>query len=74
MAQQVIHQMLQQLITVSFFQCVQKPSLINDEKDQEYKPHDIVQRQSVQSSEMTVPARRAKRMRSEVGVIVQVME
>lgn len=47
--------------------CVQKPSLINDEKDQEYKPHDIVQRQSVQSSEMTVPARRAKRMRSEVG-------
>ncbi|XP_072886376.1 lysine-specific demethylase 5B-like isoform X1 [Hemitrygon akajei] len=49
--------------------CVQKPSLINDEKDQEYKPHDIVQRQSVQSSEMAVPARRAKRMRSEVGDI-----
>ncbi|XP_067881466.1 lysine-specific demethylase 5B-like, partial [Heterodontus francisci] len=49
--------------------CVQKPSLINDEKDQEYKPHDIVQRQSVQSSEMSIPARRAKRMRSEVGCV-----
>uniref|UniRef100_UPI00398EF0C4 lysine-specific demethylase 5B-like isoform X2 n=1 Tax=Pristiophorus japonicus TaxID=55135 RepID=UPI00398EF0C4 len=49
--------------------CVQKPSLINDEKDQEYKPHDIVQRQSVQSSDMSIPARRAKRMRSEVGCV-----
>ncbi|XP_069797395.1 lysine (K)-specific demethylase 5Ba isoform X1 [Narcine bancroftii] len=47
--------------------CVQKPSLINDEKDQEYKPHDIVQRQSLQSLDMTLPARRAKRMRSEMG-------
>ncbi|XP_072336827.1 lysine (K)-specific demethylase 5Ba isoform X3 [Scyliorhinus torazame] len=49
--------------------CVQKPSLINDEKDQEYKPHDIVQRQSVQASEMSIPSRRAKRMRSEVGCV-----
>ncbi|XP_048409588.1 lysine-specific demethylase 5B-like isoform X3 [Stegostoma tigrinum] len=49
--------------------CVQKPSLINDEKDQEYKPHDIVQRQSLHSSEMSMPARRAKRMRSEVGCV-----
>ncbi|XP_060701628.1 lysine-specific demethylase 5B-like isoform X2 [Hemiscyllium ocellatum] len=49
--------------------CVQKPSLINDEKDQEYKPHDIVQRQSVHSSEMSMPARRAKRMRSEMGCV-----
>uniref|UniRef100_A0A4W3I2J1 [histone H3]-trimethyl-L-lysine(4) demethylase n=1 Tax=Callorhinchus milii TaxID=7868 RepID=A0A4W3I2J1_CALMI len=46
-----------------------KPGLVNDEKDQEYKPHDLAQRQSVQPSEISTQTRRAKRMRSEVGCV-----
>nr|XP_015197730.1 PREDICTED: lysine-specific demethylase 5B isoform X1 [Lepisosteus oculatus] len=45
--------------------CVQKPTLMNDTKDREYKPHDLAQRQSFQSVESCTPARRAKRMRAE---------
>uniref|UniRef100_A0A8C6UUZ9 [histone H3]-trimethyl-L-lysine(4) demethylase n=1 Tax=Neogobius melanostomus TaxID=47308 RepID=A0A8C6UUZ9_9GOBI len=41
--------------------------LTNDTKDQEYTPHDIPQRQSVQPQETCAIARRAKRMRAEVG-------
>ncbi|XP_030632475.1 lysine (K)-specific demethylase 5Ba isoform X3 [Chanos chanos] len=44
----------------------QKPTLTNDTKDKEYKPHDLPQRQSVQPVEMCSIARRAKRMRTEV--------
>ncbi|XP_072308663.1 lysine (K)-specific demethylase 5Ba isoform X2 [Eucyclogobius newberryi] len=40
-------------------------SLTNDTKDQEYTPHDIPQRQSVQPQETCTIARRAKRMRAE---------
>uniref|UniRef100_A0A4W3I255 [histone H3]-trimethyl-L-lysine(4) demethylase n=1 Tax=Callorhinchus milii TaxID=7868 RepID=A0A4W3I255_CALMI len=43
--------------------------LVNDEKDQEYKPHDLAQRQSVQPSEISTQTRRAKRMRSEVNTV-----
>ncbi|KAE8623760.1 hypothetical protein XENTR_v10005720 [Xenopus tropicalis] len=46
-----------------------KPFLAPDLKDKEYKPHDIPQRQSVQPPENCTPARRAKRMKSEVVTI-----
>uniref|UniRef100_A0AAY4EXQ5 [histone H3]-trimethyl-L-lysine(4) demethylase n=1 Tax=Denticeps clupeoides TaxID=299321 RepID=A0AAY4EXQ5_9TELE len=46
----------------------QKPTLTNDTKDKEYKPHDLPQRQSVQPVETCTVARRAKRMRTERGV------
>uniref|UniRef100_A0A672QI36 [histone H3]-trimethyl-L-lysine(4) demethylase n=1 Tax=Sinocyclocheilus grahami TaxID=75366 RepID=A0A672QI36_SINGR len=39
----------------------QKPTLNNDTKDKEYKPHDLPQRQSVQPAETCTIARRAKR-------------
>ncbi|RXN38019.1 lysine-specific demethylase 5B-like protein [Labeo rohita] len=39
----------------------QKPTLTNDTKDKEYKPHDLPQRQSVQPVETCTIARRAKR-------------
>uniref|UniRef100_A0A672SWQ4 [histone H3]-trimethyl-L-lysine(4) demethylase n=1 Tax=Sinocyclocheilus grahami TaxID=75366 RepID=A0A672SWQ4_SINGR len=39
----------------------QKPTLTNDTKDKEYKPHDLPQRQSVQPAETCSIARRAKR-------------
>uniref|UniRef100_A0A673HVW5 [histone H3]-trimethyl-L-lysine(4) demethylase n=1 Tax=Sinocyclocheilus rhinocerous TaxID=307959 RepID=A0A673HVW5_9TELE len=39
----------------------QKPTLTNDTKDKEYKPHDLPQRQSVQPAETCTIARRAKR-------------
>ncbi|XP_016297956.1 lysine-specific demethylase 5B-like [Sinocyclocheilus anshuiensis] len=38
----------------------QKPTLTNDTKDKEYKPHDLPQRQSVQPAETCSIARRAK--------------
>ncbi|TRY59713.1 hypothetical protein DNTS_002507 [Danionella cerebrum] len=38
-----------------------KPTLTNDTKDKEYKPHDLPQRQSVQPVETCTIARRAKR-------------
>uniref|UniRef100_A0AAY4EY34 [histone H3]-trimethyl-L-lysine(4) demethylase n=1 Tax=Denticeps clupeoides TaxID=299321 RepID=A0AAY4EY34_9TELE len=38
----------------------QKPTLTNDTKDKEYKPHDLPQRQSVQPVETCTVARRAK--------------
>uniref|UniRef100_A0A673HEG1 [histone H3]-trimethyl-L-lysine(4) demethylase n=1 Tax=Sinocyclocheilus rhinocerous TaxID=307959 RepID=A0A673HEG1_9TELE len=38
-----------------------KPTLTNDTKDKEYKPHDLPQRQSVQPAETCSIARRAKR-------------
>uniref|UniRef100_A0A8C2HHN0 [histone H3]-trimethyl-L-lysine(4) demethylase n=1 Tax=Cyprinus carpio TaxID=7962 RepID=A0A8C2HHN0_CYPCA len=42
---------------------------VND-KDKEYKPHDLLQRQNihVQPCDMSAPARRAKRMKTEVNV------
>ncbi|XP_036388458.1 lysine-specific demethylase 5B-B isoform X1 [Megalops cyprinoides] len=49
--------------------CIQKPTLTNDTKDKEYKPHDLAQRQSVQLAETCTPARRAKRMRAETGCV-----
>ncbi|KAI7795195.1 lysine (K)-specific demethylase 5Ba [Triplophysa rosa] len=39
----------------------QKPTLTNDTKDKEYKPHDLPQRQSVTPAETCTIARRAKR-------------
>ncbi|XP_066559598.1 lysine (K)-specific demethylase 5Ba isoform X3 [Amia ocellicauda] len=51
--------------------CVQKPTLTNDTKDKEYKPHDLAQRQSMQPVETCTPARRAKRMRAEVDAVDQ---
>uniref|UniRef100_A0A8D0GTH0 [histone H3]-trimethyl-L-lysine(4) demethylase n=1 Tax=Sphenodon punctatus TaxID=8508 RepID=A0A8D0GTH0_SPHPU len=53
--------------------CLQKPNLTSDTKDKEYKPHDIPQRQSVQPSETCPPARRAKRMRAEVGSFLHLL-
>lgn len=54
-----------------FLQCLQKASVddVND-KDKEYKPHDLLQRQNihVQPCDMSAPARRAKRMKTEVNV------
>uniref|UniRef100_A0A8C2ESJ5 [histone H3]-trimethyl-L-lysine(4) demethylase n=1 Tax=Cyprinus carpio TaxID=7962 RepID=A0A8C2ESJ5_CYPCA len=51
--------------------CLQKASVddVND-KDKEYKPHDLLQRQNihVQPCDMSAPARRAKRMKTEVNV------
>uniref|UniRef100_A0A671LN37 [histone H3]-trimethyl-L-lysine(4) demethylase n=1 Tax=Sinocyclocheilus anshuiensis TaxID=1608454 RepID=A0A671LN37_9TELE len=50
--------------------CLQKASVddVNDE-DKEYKPHDLLQRQNihVQPSDTSTPARRAKRMKTEVN-------
>ncbi|KAB5567328.1 hypothetical protein PHYPO_G00231500 [Pangasianodon hypophthalmus] len=48
---------------------VQKPSLLENGDDKEYKPHDLVQRQKVQvqPSDTCTPARRAKRMKAESG-------
>uniref|UniRef100_A0A673KIJ3 [histone H3]-trimethyl-L-lysine(4) demethylase n=1 Tax=Sinocyclocheilus rhinocerous TaxID=307959 RepID=A0A673KIJ3_9TELE len=50
--------------------CLQKASVddVNDE-DKEYKPHDLLQRQNihVQPSDTSAPARRAKRMKTEVN-------
>ncbi|XP_062855118.1 lysine-specific demethylase 5B-B [Trichomycterus rosablanca] len=47
----------------------QKPSLPENGDDQEYKPHDLVQRQNVQvqPKDACAPARRAKRMKAEPG-------
>uniref|UniRef100_A0A673HL12 [histone H3]-trimethyl-L-lysine(4) demethylase n=1 Tax=Sinocyclocheilus rhinocerous TaxID=307959 RepID=A0A673HL12_9TELE len=42
----------------------QKPTLTNDTKDKEYKPHDLPQRQSVQPAETCTIARRAKRTKN----------
>uniref|UniRef100_A0A8C1ABH6 [histone H3]-trimethyl-L-lysine(4) demethylase n=1 Tax=Cyprinus carpio carpio TaxID=630221 RepID=A0A8C1ABH6_CYPCA len=43
---------------------------VND-KDKEYKPHDLLQRQNihVQPCDMSAPARRAKRMKTESGCV-----
>ncbi|KAJ8386387.1 hypothetical protein AAFF_G00170920 [Aldrovandia affinis] len=49
--------------------CTQKPVLTNHSKDQEYKPHDLLQRQCLQPAEACPPARRAKRMRAEAGCV-----
>ncbi|XP_036386380.1 lysine (K)-specific demethylase 5Ba [Megalops cyprinoides] len=49
--------------------CVQKPTLTNDAKDQEYRPHDLAQRQAMQLTETCTPARRAKRMGAEGGCV-----
>uniref|UniRef100_A0AAR2LGP4 [histone H3]-trimethyl-L-lysine(4) demethylase n=1 Tax=Pygocentrus nattereri TaxID=42514 RepID=A0AAR2LGP4_PYGNA len=45
------------------------PSLSENDNDKEYKPHDLVQRQNTQvpPSDTSTPARRAKRMKAEVG-------
>uniref|UniRef100_A0A3Q4A970 [histone H3]-trimethyl-L-lysine(4) demethylase n=1 Tax=Mola mola TaxID=94237 RepID=A0A3Q4A970_MOLML len=48
-----------------------KATLTNDTKDKEYTPHDLPQRQSVQPQESCSIARRAKRMRSEVSLIIE---
>ncbi|XP_041944652.1 lysine (K)-specific demethylase 5Ba [Alosa sapidissima] len=47
----------------------QKPTLTNDTKDKEYKPHDLPQRQSLPPAETCSIARRAKRMRTEGGYV-----
>uniref|UniRef100_A0A674CZV0 [histone H3]-trimethyl-L-lysine(4) demethylase n=1 Tax=Salmo trutta TaxID=8032 RepID=A0A674CZV0_SALTR len=47
-----------------------KPTLTNDTKDTDYIPHDLPQRQSVQPLETCSIARRAKRMRAEVGLFL----
>uniref|UniRef100_A0A8C8C0M5 [histone H3]-trimethyl-L-lysine(4) demethylase n=1 Tax=Oncorhynchus tshawytscha TaxID=74940 RepID=A0A8C8C0M5_ONCTS len=47
-----------------------KPTLTNDTKDTDYIPHDLPQRQSVQPLETCSVARRAKRMRAEVGLFL----
>uniref|UniRef100_A0A671PX37 [histone H3]-trimethyl-L-lysine(4) demethylase n=1 Tax=Sinocyclocheilus anshuiensis TaxID=1608454 RepID=A0A671PX37_9TELE len=51
--------------------CLQK-ALVDDvnDRDKEYKPHDLLQRQNihVQPCDMSAPARRAKRMKTEVNV------
>lgn len=44
----------------------QKPTLTNDTKDKEYKPHDLPQRQSVQPAETCTIARRAKRTKVKI--------
>ncbi len=51
------------LSTLNIFlqQSSQKPTLTNDTKDKEYKPHDLPQRQSVQPAGTCTIARRAKR-------------
>uniref|UniRef100_A0A8C1IAH6 [histone H3]-trimethyl-L-lysine(4) demethylase n=1 Tax=Cyprinus carpio TaxID=7962 RepID=A0A8C1IAH6_CYPCA len=54
----------------------QKPTLTNDTKDKEYKPHDLPQRQSVQPAETCTIARRAKRtkgrcFKSELGEVCE---
>ncbi|XP_052465672.1 lysine-specific demethylase 5B isoform X2 [Carassius gibelio] len=54
----------------------QKPTLTNDTKDKEYKPHDLPQRQSVQPVETCTIARRAKRtkgrcFKSELGEVCE---
>uniref|UniRef100_A0A4W5NRY7 [histone H3]-trimethyl-L-lysine(4) demethylase n=1 Tax=Hucho hucho TaxID=62062 RepID=A0A4W5NRY7_9TELE len=46
------------------------PTLTNDTKDTDYIPHDLPQRQSVQPLETCSIARRAKRMRAEVGLFL----
>uniref|UniRef100_A0A8C7QEI3 [histone H3]-trimethyl-L-lysine(4) demethylase n=1 Tax=Oncorhynchus mykiss TaxID=8022 RepID=A0A8C7QEI3_ONCMY len=51
-----------------------KPTLTNDTKDTDYIPHDLPQRQSVQPLETCSIARRAKRMRAEVGCMKTVTE
>uniref|UniRef100_A0A672SZ52 [histone H3]-trimethyl-L-lysine(4) demethylase n=1 Tax=Sinocyclocheilus grahami TaxID=75366 RepID=A0A672SZ52_SINGR len=53
-----------------------KPTLTNDTKDKEYKPHDLPQRQSVQPAETCSIARRAKRtkgrcFKSELGEVCE---
>lgn len=48
-------------LNIFFQQNSQKPTLTNDTKDKEYKPHDLPQRQSVQPVETCTIARRAKR-------------
>ncbi|XP_062401149.1 lysine (K)-specific demethylase 5Ba isoform X1 [Sardina pilchardus] len=47
----------------------QKPTLTNDTKDKEYKPHDLPQRQSLPPADSCPIARRAKRMRTEGGYV-----
>ncbi|XP_031423782.1 lysine (K)-specific demethylase 5Ba isoform X2 [Clupea harengus] len=47
----------------------QKPTLTNDTKDKEYKPHDLPQRQSMPPAETCAIARRAQRMRTEGGYV-----
>uniref|UniRef100_A0A667YTX1 [histone H3]-trimethyl-L-lysine(4) demethylase n=1 Tax=Myripristis murdjan TaxID=586833 RepID=A0A667YTX1_9TELE len=51
--------------------CVQKPQPGDDVDSREYKPHDLAQRQFVLPSELCPNARRAKRMKSEVGNLQQ---
>lgn len=48
-------------LNIFLLQNSQKPTLTNDTKDKEYKPHDLPQRQSVQPVETCTIARRAKR-------------
>uniref|UniRef100_A0A673HE83 [histone H3]-trimethyl-L-lysine(4) demethylase n=1 Tax=Sinocyclocheilus rhinocerous TaxID=307959 RepID=A0A673HE83_9TELE len=66
------------LSTLNIFlqQNSQKPTLTNDTKDKEYKPHDLPQRQSVQPAETCSIARRAKRtkgrcFKSELGEVCE---
>uniref|UniRef100_A0A8C1MA55 [histone H3]-trimethyl-L-lysine(4) demethylase n=1 Tax=Cyprinus carpio TaxID=7962 RepID=A0A8C1MA55_CYPCA len=49
--------------------CLQKVSVDDVNEDKEYKPHDLLQRQNIhiQPSDTSAPARRAKRMKTEVS-------
>ncbi|KTF84489.1 hypothetical protein cypCar_00002145 [Cyprinus carpio] len=53
-------------------ECLQKVSVDDVNEDKEYKPHDLLQRQNIhiQPSDTSAPARRAKRMKTEVDMYV----
>ncbi|XP_032819198.2 lysine-specific demethylase 5D-like isoform X2 [Petromyzon marinus] len=49
----------------NYNECIAKPEYEPDEKDQEYKPHSIPLRQSLQHGKMNCAGRRANRMKTE---------
>uniref|UniRef100_S4RQQ0 [histone H3]-trimethyl-L-lysine(4) demethylase n=1 Tax=Petromyzon marinus TaxID=7757 RepID=S4RQQ0_PETMA len=56
------HNLFQSGVSLS---CIAKPEYEPDEKDQEYKPHSIPLRQSLQHGKMNCAGRRANRMKTE---------
>ncbi|KAG9333773.1 hypothetical protein JZ751_010216 [Albula glossodonta] len=70
LAPEITSKLMQLMAVPELDKRIQKPVLTNDTKDREYKPHDLAQRQSLQSMETCTPARRAKRMRAaEAGCV-----
>ncbi|KAI1893098.1 hypothetical protein AGOR_G00140400 [Albula goreensis] len=70
LAPEITSKLMQLMAVPELDKRTQKPVLTNDTKDREYKPHDLAQRQSLQSMETCTPARRAKRMRAaEAGCV-----